>query len=139
MVNVKRPIVEGKAPAIMSLQAGTVALAHGVPVKVGTADGKLYVTAAATDAVIGTTVYDDLVIANLQSDNYAANSVVSVELFGIVKRGIAGGTITKGEFVRLGAGGKVVKEAAAGTKTVNTLGVALSSATSDTEVLYLKY
>lgn len=139
MTNIKRPIVASESPTTTQTFLANGTLDHGTLVKMGTSDGKLVQTSTAGEPVIGTTDYDDRVIADTEQAFYADGARVAVNLFGIVRKAIAGGAITQGTYVRLGTGGKLVAEATALTKTVNTVGVALENATTDAQFNYLSY
>jgi len=50
---------------------------------------------------------------------------------------VAGGAIAVGDLVKLTTGGKVVVEAAATTRTVNTVGVCSLATSSDGDLTYI--
>jgi hypothetical protein len=90
-------------------------------VKLDSTAGRVVAATAPTEAVVGVSL----------SDADAAGDQVSVQIAGVA-RVVASGAVSLGDEVEVGAGGKVTT---AGGATALSVGVALSAASADGEVI----
>lgn len=79
---------------------------------------------------IGIAKPDDALAALNGADQYASGDLVQIKLRGPVEDLEAGGTFAVGNYVKFGTAGKVVVEAVATTRTVDTIGIALEAGTA---------
>lgn len=127
---VKRPIPQTSDE--MAFKAGG-AILPGQLVKMSAAN-TIVVSTATDGEVIGVALYDDRQARLGDDAAFASGDVVPVSLFGKVVKTSAAGIIAVGNFVKAAASGQVQVEATAGTKTLNTIGYALTAAGTDAEI-----
>ena len=85
---------------------------------------------AVDDEYIGVVLYDHAYVADNGTDEYAAAALVPVHFRGIPFQAVAATPIAIGNFVKMAASGQVQVEATAGTKTLNSIGIAITAATT---------
>lgn len=91
--------------------------------------------ADAGEAYIGQVKWDDRYMAANDATAYASGALVPVVLVNRSSRVIAGAAVTIGNYVKLTTDGRIIPEATATTRTVNTVGVALTAASTNGDVI----
>ena len=89
---------------------------------------------AVDDEQIGIVLYDHAVIANSGTTVYATGSMVPVKFRNEVIKVLGANPIAVGNFVKMAAAGRVGVEATAGTKTLNSIGIALTAGGTGEEI-----
>lgn len=136
---VKRPLPYPHSQPTLTLR-NSAAVTPGNFVDIAST-GKIAKTSNTDDEYIGIVDYDHAYFANSGTSTYAADATVPVILRGPVMNTVVdnGTAIAIGDFVKLGASGGVIQEATAGTKTLNTIGIALTAASgTGAEVRFVK-
>jgi len=77
------------------------------------------------DEYIGIAHYDADQFASTGNDYYSADEIVRIEVRNAPLKTQYNNLVTPGNFVKLGSPGKVVIEATATTKTLNTVGIVI--------------
>jgi len=92
---------------------------------------------AVDDEYIGIVLREEQYFAANGTDNYIAAANVPVKLRSQPIRGVASSVIAIGNFVIMATSGQIAVESTAGTKTLNTIGIALTAAGTDAEITIL--
>ena len=87
--------------------------------------------ADAGEAYIGQVEFNNTHTAIRERQTYANGEMVPVRLNAPAREVIAGGAIAVGNYVRMGANGRIVVEATATTKTLATVGIAMTASSAD--------